>query len=162
MMHNAENMDDNALALLGRARAYCASAEQCTPAVRRKLRDWGADADTADMVVDRLCEEGYIDDARYARAYCESKMLRSGWGRMKVVYQLRQKHLPREAIEAGMEAVDEEVYMSVLKEAAAKKVATIRDTDPVVRRRKLVSFLAQRGYIIDEINEIIKTIKFQP
>lgn len=161
-MDCAGNMDDRLLSLLERARAYCASSEQCSSAVRHKLRDWGGEATDADTVIARLKEEGYIDDARYARAYCESKMLRSGWGRMKVVYQLRQKHLPREAIEAGMEAVDEEVYMSVLKEAAAKKVATIRDTDPAVRRRKLVSFLAQRGYIIDEINEIIKTIKFQP
>lgn len=161
-MDCAGNMDDRLLSLLERARAYCASSEQCSSAVRQKLRDWGGEATDADTVIARLKEEGYIDDARYARAYCESKMLRSGWGRMKVVYQLRQKHLPREAIEAGMEAVDEEVYMSVLKEAAAKKVATIRDTDPAVRRRKLVSFLAQRGYIIDEINEIIKTIKFQP
>lgn len=157
-MHNAENMDDNALALLGRARAYCAPAEQCTPEVRRKLRDWGADADTADMVVDRLCEEGYVDDVRFARAYCESKMLRSGWGRLKVMHQLALKGLPREAVNAGMEAVDDEAYMSTLEEAARKKAATIRESDPMVRRRKLTAFLAQRGYTMEEVDVTLRKL----
>ena len=157
-MHNAENMDDNALALLGRARAYCASAEQCTPAVRRKLRDWGADAGTAELVVDRLCEEGYVDDVRFARAYCESKMLRSGWGRLKVMHQLAMKGLPREAVNAGMEAVDDEAYMSALEEATRKKAATIRESDPAVRRRKLAVFLAQRGYTMEEVEVMLRKL----
>lgn len=160
-MHNAENMDDNALALLGRVLAYCASAEQCSPAVRQKLRDWGAESSDADLIVERLVEEGYLDDVRYARAYCESKMLRSGWGRMKVLYQLRQKQLPREAIEAGMAAVPDEARLAVLEEAAVKKAASIHDADPAVRRRKLVAFLAQRGYTIEEINETITKLKPQ-
>ena len=160
-MHNAENMDDNALALLGRARAYCASAEQCTLAVRRKLRDWGADAGTAELVVDRLCEEGYVDDVRFARAYCESKMLRSGWGRLKVMHQLALKGLPREAVNAGTEAVDGEAYMSALEDAARKKAATIRESDPAVRRRKLAAFLAQRGYMMEEVNVVMGKLEIR-
>lgn len=156
MTHGVENMDDSALALLGRARAWCASAEQCASAVRRKLRDWGADADTVEMVVDRLCEEGYVDDVRFARAYCESKMLRSGWGRLKVMHQLALKGLPREAVNAGMEAVDGEAYMSALEEAARKKDATLRESDPAVRRRKLAAFLAQRGYTMEEVEATLR------
>ena len=88
-------------------------------------------------------------------------MLRSGWGRMKVLYQLRLKRLPREAVEAGMAAVDDEAYFAVLEETALKKRATLRDSDPAVRRRKLASFLAQRGYSMDEINQILTKIKQQ-
>ncbi len=158
-MDGIENMDDSLLALLGRARAYCASAEQCASAVRQKLRDWGADSALAAAIVGRLEEEGYIDDARYARAYCESKMLRSGWGRMKVAYQLRLKQLAADAVRAGMDAVPDEAYMAVLEEAALKKDASLRDADPAVRRRKLTAFLAQRGYTMDEISQTLTKIK---
>lgn len=160
-VYDTENMNDSQLALLGRARAYCAAAEQCVSAVEQKLRSWGADEASTEAVAARLVEEGYLDDRRYARAYCESKMLRSGWGRMKVLYQLRLKRLPREAVEAGMAAVDDEAYFAVLEETALKKRATLRDSDPAVRRRKLAAFLAQRGYSMDEINQILTKIKQQ-
>ncbi len=148
------------MALLGRARVYCASDEQCASAVRQKLRAWGADGCQADDIVDRLTDEGYLDEERYARAYCESKMLRSGWGRLKVAYQLRLKQLPRAAVDAGMAAVDDEAYMAVLEQAAMKKAATLRGADDAERRRKLMAFLAQRGYTMDEINQVItKTLQ---
>ena len=160
-MDCVDNLNDSVLALLGRARIYCASAEQCTSAVRQKLRAWGASDAEAEVVTDRLVDEGYLDDSRYARAYCESKMLRSGWGRMKVLYQLRLKQLPREAIEAGMKAVDEEQYMSVLVDAATRKLSDLRSAEPRERRRRVTAFLAQRGYTIDEINESLTIINQQ-
>ena len=145
--------------MLGRARVYCASAEQCVWSVSQKLETWGASSDDAAMVIERLVEEGYLDERRYARAYCESKMLRGGWGRMKVVYQLRAKRLPREVIDEAVAAVDDEAYMEVLREAAEKKWSSLRDGDAAVRRRKTASFLAQRGYTMDEISQTLKNIK---
>lgn len=160
MADGAENMNDSTMALLGRVRVYCASDEQCASAVRQKLRAWGADGCQVDDIVDRLTDEGYLDEERYARAYCESKMLRSGWGRLKVAYQLRLKQLPRAAVDAGMAAVDDEAYMAVLEQAAMKKAATLRGADDAERRRKLTAFLAQRGYTMDEINQVItKTLQ---
>ena len=160
-MHCSDNKDDVAVALLGRARAFCAAAEQCTSNVEQKLRDWGADDDMVDGIVASLRAEGYLDDERYARAFCESKMLRSGWGRLKVIHHMRQKRLSADAVAAGLGAVDAEAYLAVMADVAAKKMAGIHDADPQVRRRKLAAFLAQRGYTMDEINEILTNIKHQ-
>lgn len=158
-MKNVDNMDDNALALLARARAWCAAAEQCSSAASDRLRTWGADADVAADIVARLVDEGYIDDDRYARAYCESKMLRAGWGRLKVLHQLRLKHLPHEAITKAIAAVDDEVYMALLEETARKKAQSLNTTDPATLRHKVTAFLTQRGYTLDEINETLTNIK---
>ena len=108
-------------AQLERARRWCAAEERCESGVREKLAAWGAGSGDADGIVASLTEEGYLDDGRYARAYCESKVLRQHWGRQKVCYQLRLKRLPREAIEAGMAAVDDERYMEMLREVAERK-----------------------------------------
>ena len=152
-------MNDSGLALLGRARIYCASAEQCVWSVRQKLGAWGATPEEAAIIIERLVDEGYLDERRYARAYCESKMLRGGWGRMKVVYQLRAKRLPNEVIDEAVAAVDDEAYMGLLHEAAAKKWSSLHDADAAVRRRKTAAFLAQRGYTMDEISQTLKNIK---
>ena len=152
-MNNSKNMTDSAL--LDRARRYCALAEQCESGVRQKLVTWGAGADEADAVVTRLRSEGYLDDKRYARAYCESKILQQGWGRQKVLYQLRLKHLPKEAIDEAMACVGEEAYLEVMRSVAGRKQRELGNDDSPEQQRKLMSFLASRGFTYSEINKII-------
>ena len=151
-------------AQLDKARCWCAAEERCESGVREKLVAWGAGADDADEIVAALREEGYLDDVRYARAYCESKVLHQHWGRQKVLYQLRLKRLPREAIEEGMAAVDEEQYMEMLRETAEKKQRELSwksEAGSVEVRRKMMAFLASRGFTMSEINEVITKIKKQ-
>ena len=155
-------------AQLDKARCWCAAEERCESGVREKLVAWGADADDADEIVAALREEGYLDDVRYARAYCESKVLHQHWGRQKVLYQLRLKRLPREAIEEGMAAVDEDQYMEMLKETAARKLRELSGKCEegsgkweVAEKRKVMAFLASRGFTMSEINEVITKIKKQ-
>jgi regulatory protein len=151
-MNSSKNMTNSAL--LDRARRYCALAEQCESGVRQKLVTWGAGADEANGVVDRLRAEGYLDDKRYARAYCESKILQQGWGRQKVLYQLRLKHLPKDAIDAAMGSVDEEAYLGVLASVAERKKQELGGDGPE-QQRKLMSFLTSRGFTFGEINKVI-------
>ena len=145
-------------ALLGRARRYCAEAEQCEHAVRQKLVTWGATPSEADRVVEALYNEEYINDERYARAYCESKILRQHWGRQKVLYQLRLKRLPRTAIDQGLASVDDEAYRAVLADVADKKRAELQPRfadDPDALRNKLTAFLVSRGFSLSEIAQTL-------
>lgn len=139
--------------MLDRARRYCALDEQCESSVRQKLIVWGAHPTDVDPIVGTLRAEGYLDDMRYARAYCESKMLGQHWSRQKTIYQLRLKHLPKEAIDSGLAAVSDESYMEMLRALAAKRTAELAESDAIDADRKLVSFLLGRGFTMDEINK---------
>lgn len=136
--------------LLAKAMHYCALQERCTADVRRKLADWEATADEASQVLHTLVDEGYLNDERYARAYCESKLRHAHWSRRKVMSALRTKQIGAEAIEQGMQSVDDEEYYSILHAETAKKLRTLKGEPHEVRRR-LIAFLAQRGYTMDEI-----------
>lgn len=148
---------DNLSVLLDRARHYCSLTEQCEDAVRQKLVTWGATPTESDQVTATLYNEGYIDDIRYAKAYCESKILHQHWGRQKVLYQLRLKHLPRRAVDAGMAAVSDDDYRATLATVAEKKRQELcsRIDDPLLLRKKLMAFLASRGFTVDEIKQVI-------
>lgn len=160
-MKNARKQDNDSIsALLDRARRYCALAEQCEDAVRQKLVTWGATPGESDNVVAILFREDYLNDERYARAYCESKILHQQWGRQKVLYQLRLKHLPRTAVDSGMASVSEEDYLRVLAEVAQKKIAELQVSveDPHLLRQKLNNFLLSRGFSTPEINKVKNNI----
>ena len=152
--------------LLDRARRYCSLSEQCEDAVRQKLVTWGATPAESDQVTSILYKEGYIDDVRYARAYCESKILHQHWGRQKVLYQLRLKHLPRQAVDAGMAAVSDDDYRAALTTVAKKKYLELTQSSGLaapqepdhVTIQKLMAFLASRGFTSDEIRQVTSNI----
>lgn len=156
-MNDRKKTTDPTQAMLDRARRYCAMAEQCESNVRQKLIGWGASTADIDSIIDRLRDENYLDDERYARAYCESKMLHQHWGRQKVLYQLRLKHLPKDAIDSGMVAVADEAYMAMLAETAGRKLADLGGADAPDAVRRLTAFLASRGFSFEDINKSIKT-----
>lgn len=147
---HSENTDKT---LLEKARHYCAYAEQCESGVRQKLIAWGASSQSIAHIVETLRTEGYLDDLRYARAYCESKVLHQHWGRLKVAYQLRSKQLPREVVDSALATIDDEAYTQMLHDVAARK-RTELGAQPDAPRR-IAAFLASRGFTTNEIAQVI-------
>ena len=47
----------------------CAKSEKCTGDARRLMRGWGVAAADAEKVLQRLVNERFIDDSRYAEAF---------------------------------------------------------------------------------------------
>lgn len=170
----ASQTNDALHALLERARNYCSLSEQCEDAVRQKLVTWGATPEQSNAVVESLFRDNYLDNLRYARAYCTSKILSQHWGRQKVLYNLRLKHLPRAAVDSGIAAVSEEDYFRVLTEVAEKKYEELKQSHAKPEtdgsddeggevqnsaiRQKLSTFLATRGFTFAEINRVLDEI----
>ena len=154
MNNDHNNMSDAARGLLNRARMLCAGSEQCRSAVRRKLADWGADGADTEQIVSCLVDEGYIDERRYARAYCESKLLHARWGERKVRYELAAKGIPQTIVDECIAAVGGDERDEAIRTLAAKKMATLRGLDEATARRRLTAYLAQRGFTMEEIMRI--------
>ncbi len=146
-------------ALLDRARRYCALAEQCESGVRQKLISWGAGFDDVDVIIGRLRSDDYLNDQRYACAYCHGKLIGQRWGRQKVLYQLRSKHISKEAIEEGMAQVDDDTYYGILNDEAAKKFRQLGGEMTLEVRRKMLSFLSSRGYSSSEIADTLNRLE---
>ena len=65
--------------------------------------------------------------------------------------QLQAKHLPSQAIEQALDAIDMAEYTRILEKVMASKKRTIKSLDPQARE-KLVRFLLQRGFTYEEVN----------
>lgn len=148
-------LDETTRALLDRARRYCALNEQCESGVRQKLISWGAPPDSLDTIVNLLRADDYLNDVRYARIYCENKILQQHWSRQKVLYQLRSKQLSKDSIEEGLSNIDPAEYMRILAEEANKKLQSMGGELTLENHRKLTSFLTSRGYTAEEINKAL-------
>ena len=82
---------------LNKAAAYCTLCERCTSEVTSKLTQWGIEPSEQIKIVERLQQEGFIDEERYCRAFVNDKVRFNRWGRIKITASLREKKLPADA-----------------------------------------------------------------
>ena len=144
------------MSLLARAERYCANEEQCKTSVRKKLCDWGASMEVSGKIVNRLVDQGFIDERRFAKAYVNAKLRTQKWGRLKVVYQLRSKQVPPKFITEALADVTDEEYRGILLDVATTKWKTYDETDTMAKRRsRLITFLASRGYENPEVQQML-------
>ena len=134
---------DNAFLRLA---TLCARCEQAEGDLRKKLRDWGIASSDADAIIDRLKQEQYLDNERYARAYCRDKLRFNGWGRIKIAFMLKGKGVEQEFIDAALAQIDEKQYVTILNEALEAKARSLKDKDQQQARASLLRFAASRGF----------------
>ncbi|MBR1566808.1 MAG: regulatory protein RecX [Oscillospiraceae bacterium] len=117
--------------------------------LNRKLRDKGADEETAEYCVQWILERGLIDEERYAAAIVRHYAAK-GYGEGRMRQELIRRGVPRELWEDALEQMPEDT--SKLDRLVASKLRDPEDRDAV---RKLSASLYRRGYSGEEIREAL-------
>ncbi len=136
---------------LNRMAALCSASEHCESEIREKLKRAALPADDIDAVIDRLYDGGFLDTARYCRAFANDKLHFAHWGRLKIQQGLRLKGLPSSDISEALNELPEDEYREVLEKLLEQKARTLTDEDDYTRRGKLFRFAAGRGFTPGEI-----------
>lgn len=139
-----------------KAALLCSKSEYCTSEIREKLKVWGVNKEDAEPVIEKLIQEKYIDDERFARAYVKDKFRFNRWGKQKIAYMLRAKNISAEILELAFEEIQEEKYSDELLKLLADKEKSIKAKDKYDKRNKLMRFALGRGF---ESNEIYAAFK---
>ncbi|MGH7650293.1 MAG: regulatory protein RecX [Gemmatimonadaceae bacterium] len=108
--------------------------------------------------VERLLENGLLDDARYAEQYARSKILSTGASKRRLQQELYRKGIKGELATTAIATVIEQEEIDpavVIERVARKKLAQLGNLEPLVVRRRLFAFLARRGYDLDEIKSVV-------
>lgn len=126
--------------------ALCARREYCCADIAEKLRKKGATQEQTAVLIDRLIEEGYIDEGRYARAFVHDKILYNGWGRVKVAQHLRAKGVCPAYIQEAMPCITEEQYAEAFQKVLRSKQRSVKGETDYEVRQKLARSLIARGF----------------
>ncbi len=114
---------------------------------RDKLQGKGHDTDVVDAVVARAVAVGMLDDAAFAAAWVNDRGVNRGYGRSRLVRELRRRQVPDVVIDDALQQLDghdEEAQATDLAEARARRMPATLEPEKVASR--LVGFLVRRGY----------------
>jgi regulatory protein len=90
----------DAAALLGYALRALAMRAMSTSELRTRLQRRAADGSDIDGVLAKLKDAGFLNDRRFAESYATARLENQGFGKMRVLRDLRQRRVAGEVAEA--------------------------------------------------------------
>jgi regulatory protein len=141
------------------AKDYCAKEERCQSQVIDKLISLGLTREESEDCVAELICKGYINEQRYAELFAVSKFHQNKWGKIKIAYYLKQKRISEPCIKKGVEAIDYDEYISLIREIFSKKYYSI-SSDKRIKTKKSFDYLLGKGFAYNDIVEAIKDMDY--
>ena len=135
--------------------ALCARAEHSSGEMLEKMRRWQLSEDARERVLDRLIDENFVDDERFARLFVREKIRFDRWGRRKIEQALYQKGVASDISRRVLDEVDDEAYVAELKKLIAAKRRSVQAESDYEMRAKLTKYALGRGFGYNVIRQCI-------
>ena len=140
---------------LKKVELICSNQEKCKYDVKKKLFDWKLKSDSIDRIINNLEKDKFIDEKRYSSFYVRDKFRFNKWGKIKILFTLRQKNIPDKYIFTALNEIDDNEYIKTLEKEIHKKQKLIKYESNYELKSKLLRFAESRGF---EKNLIFKLI----
>jgi regulatory protein len=107
-----------------------------------------------DSVVGELCEQGYVDDERFAQRFADDRRRLDGWGAERIEQRLRALGMDAELIAAAVSSQDPETELeaavALLRRRFPEPPATPRDCE------RALGMLVRKGYELELAHDAIR------
>ena len=134
---------------LTRAMAYCSQSERCRSEVVAKLSSWELQEEEITKAINYLTTERFLSEERFVEFYINDKLRFNKWGRVKLIFMLRQKQIPEEMIKTALSRIDEDFYKKILSDLLKSKIKSVKGNTAYERKGKLAVFAQGHGFEAD-------------
>jgi regulatory protein len=121
----------------------------------RRLVMRGHPPESADLAVARAESAGLVNDETYARHYVQTRTAR-GRGPMRLRRELAVMGVAAAIIDRVLAEQAEESDPGVVRALARKRASQLGDVERQDRFRRVVAFLARRGYAGPEVRRVVR------
>lgn len=146
--------DDERKAALELAVRLLAGRAHSRHEIESKLRKKGFDTATIASVTERLDQLRLLDDHAFAGSYVAGLSRRRPEGRLRTRARLKQKGLSDEIIDETLSSSDQK---ALCLSAAEKKLRSLSGPPDAIKK-KLTTFLINRGFDWETIRETVKKV----
>ena len=111
-----------------------------------------------DPLIDELTRAGFLDDAAFALAWMRSRLNRPH-GLRRITRELSDKGIDRDLIQSSWEDLRQDYdELNVVRALAQKRLNAYPNIDPMKRKKRVMDYLARRGFNLDTIMKVIKEL----
>ena len=140
---------------------YCSYQERCHQEVVQKSYDLGMRSNEIDAIVVHLLQHNFLNEERFARSFARGKHRIKLWGKIRIVNELKQRHISAPNIKCALTEIDEDDYLNTLDALAERHWETIRETNAQKKKKKFCDYLLRKGWESDLVYEKWKELSVQ-
>lgn len=138
--------------------SWCAYQERSPYETEKKLYELGLDAEDTSVLLAALISTNFLNEERFAQAFCSGKFRIKKWGKLKIVQHLKQHRISSYSIQKGLEEIDDADYFLSIESLIERKTDELKkEKNTWTKRAKIIRFLQSRGYEMEYIQERMKS-----
>ena len=137
---------------------YCSYQDRCHKEVEQKLNSFTLITELKEKVIVHLIENNFINEERFAKSFARGKHNYKGWGKNRIVNELKFRNISSRIIETALKEIPEATYLENFHAQEEKNWEIIKEPKGQKRNKKFVDFLLRKGYetslIYEKLNEL--------
>lgn len=137
---------------------YCSYQERCHQEVVQKSYDLGMRSSEIDALVVHLLQHNFLNEERFARSFARGKHRIKLWGKIRIVNELKQRHISAPNIKCALTEIDEDEYQNTLDALAERHWQSIRETNGQKKKKKFCDYLLRKGWESNLVYEKLKEL----
>lgn len=137
---------------------YCSYQERCHQEVVQKSYDLGMKSNEVDSIVVHLLQNNFLNEERFARSFARGKHRIKLWGKIRIVKELKQRHISAPNIKCALTEISEEEYHDTLDKLSERHWETIRETNVQKKKKKFCDYLLRKGWESHLVYEKLKEL----
>jgi len=155
---NPKNTELTKNEIINKLEYYCSYQDRCHKEVEQKLRNLTLIPELKEQIIIHLIENKYIDEERFAKSFTRGKHNYKGWGKIRIVQELKFREISKRNIDLALLELPNEVYLENFHALAEKNWLSIKERKGQKKNKKFVDFLLRKGYETNLIFEKLKEL----
>ncbi|MGC9342364.1 MAG: regulatory protein RecX [Bacteroidales bacterium] len=143
---------------LERMQILCSKSEKCTFDIEQKLDNYDLNEADKEWIINKLKEEKFVNNERYAGFFVRDKFRFNKWGKLKIKQALFLKKIPESIIQDALAQIDQDEYYNLASSLIQSKNKEIKDKNIFSRKARLFRFAAQKGFEPDIIYPLLNDL----
>ena len=140
-----------------KAMDYLSRREHSRYELYKKISTHNFDKDLINQELDLLIRDGLLSDERFVEAFIHSRK-KNGKGPLKISAELQQRGADQSLINKFIEEIENSEWLDSAKQVVEKKLGNNQQLD-YDNQLKMMKFLNNRGFTIDQVKLTIKKLK---
>lgn len=112
-----------------------------------------------DAIVVHLLQHNFLNEERFARGFARGKHRIKGWGKVRIVNELRQRQISAPNIKCALTEITEGEYQETFEKLAERHWETITERNPQKKKKKFCDYLLRKGWESNLVYEKLKELE---
>ena len=138
---------------------YCAYQDRCHEEVIQKLRSMKMDSDEIDAIIVHLIASNFLNESRFACSFARGKHRIKHWGKIRIVNELKFRKISQYNINLALKEITTEEYEATFHNLAEQNWESIRESNPLKKRKKFCDYLLRKGFESNLVYEKVKELE---